>query len=116
MSFIMYGYLNMNSGEKLAQALEYITALVKQEEGNGRKLESLQLGFDIIATPTQIKGGKAKEIARSILRYVDSAYPNLNKRVVGITCNDKKRPVRDIIFTKTLKISQIDNKRLFVEE
>lgn len=115
-SNIMYGYLNMNSGEKLAKALEYIMALAKQEEDNGREIKNLQLGFDIIATPNQIKGGKAKEIARSILRYVDSAYPNLNKRVVGITDNEDRRPVRDVIFTKSLKIYQIDNKHLFVEE
>lgn len=116
MSSIMYGYLNLNSGEKLAKAIEYLSALVKQEEGNGKRLEDLQLGFDIIATPNQIKGGKAKETARAILRYVDSAFPNLKRRVVGITDNDKKRPVRDTIFTKTISIKNIDSKHLFVEE
>lgn len=116
MNLIMYGYLNLNSGEKLAKALEYIRDLVKQEEGNGRQLKDLQLGFDIIATQNQIKGAKAQEVARAILRYTDSAFPNLKRRVIGITDNDKKRPIRDIIFSKTLGIRNIDNKHLFIEE
>lgn len=55
-------------------------------------------------------------MGRYILQYVDEEYPDLKIRVVGITDDDKRRPIRDGVPTQTLTLDDIDDVHLFTLE
>jgi len=112
MQFI-YGSLYLDQEETLKYAK------VQIDEGIAKAnipLNQVSFVFDVIATPEQIKSGTAQRVARLILDYVDQNYPGLLARYVGVTDDENRRPMRDIILTRQLQLEDIDNEHLFVVE
>lgn len=109
----IYALLNLHEQGSFEQVQMQI------DEGLARFAVPLaQLGFvfDIVASPTQIQNGLAHQAAQRILAYVDQHYPDLCVRYAGITDDDLRRPMRDILLTKRLQISDVDSQHLFVIE
>lgn len=78
--------------------------------------ERIILAFDLVATPAQIASGRAREWGQHLLAYCDRHYPNLSARVVGITDDDHRRVMRDMLITRRLAEQDIDGIHLIEME
>ncbi|MBC8503893.1 MAG: hypothetical protein H8D34_03490 [Chloroflexi bacterium] len=83
---------------------------------NGLLIENLVLACDLIATPDQISDGHAQHIAGEIIQYLDSHYPDLRGRFVGISDDEHLRPMRDGVISGALALGDVDNVHQFVFE
>jgi hypothetical protein len=110
---LVYGSLYMDASESYEYAETQIDECIRTAK---IPLESIRVAFDIIATPTQIASGLAREWGRHILNYCDKEYPGLNARVVGITDDDKRRVMRDVLITRSMSGNEIDNIHLIEME
>lgn len=102
---LAYGSLYMDQVE----SFEYAETQIDETIALARvPHERIILAFDIVATPAQIASGRAQEWGQHILEYCDKEYPHLSSRVVGITDDDHRRVMRDILLTRTLAANDID--------
>lgn len=110
---LVYGSLYLGEREPYELAEQQIdTCLELALRGGAQKRVSLI--FDVVATPEQVAGGEPHQVAQHILTYVDVRYPYLDARAVGITDDDARRPMRDILLTQTLTLSAVDEQHLFI--
>ncbi len=112
----IYASLYMDQMESYEFAETQIEACIQRAGGSGTRHDQMVLGVDIVATPEQIGAGAAHGMGRYILQYVDEEYPDLKIRVVGITDDDERRPIRDGVLTQTLTLDDIDDVHLFTLE
>jgi len=120
---LCYGSLYMDALESAEYAETQIVETVRLALADaGNRLDDIGLGFDIVATPEQVQSGRPAQMARHILTYVDKTYPRLRVRVVGVTDDDKRRPIRDMILLRvlgqqpTLSMRDIDDVHIFTYE
>jgi hypothetical protein len=110
---LVYGSLYMDVGESYEYAETQVDGCITKA---GQPQEKILLAFDIVATPTQIASGRAREWGQHILDYCDQHYPKLGARVVGITDDDSRRLFRDTLITRRLTGKEIDGVHLIEME
>jgi hypothetical protein len=81
----------------------------------GGPIDQIGVGVDMIATPAQIAAGEARRLSDYLLKYMAETYPRLFARFVGITDDETRRPIADIMATQRLAESAIDDVHLFVD-
>ena len=108
-----YGFLDLDQKEAIPYIKDQIDEGIFKTDS---PLNQVGLVFDLIATPEQIQSGTAHRVAQLILDYVDQNYPGLLLRYLGITDDESRRPMRDILLTKQLQLEDVDNQHLFVIE
>ena len=57
--------------------------------------ENAILGFDIICRKEQIV--LAIDIARKLFKHIDTSYPRIYARAIGITTVEDNRPLRELL-------------------
>ncbi len=108
-----YGSLDLHNKEAIPHIKTQIDEGIRQANA---PLDQVGFVFDLLVTPEQIESGTAHRVAQLILDYVDQSYPGLLLRYVGITDDESRRPMRDILLTKQLQLEDVDNQHLFVIE
>jgi hypothetical protein len=110
---LAYGSLYMDQ----AESYEYAETQVDEIVAKARvPHELIIVAFDIVATPEQIASGRAQKWGQHILAYCDQHYPKLSARAVGITDDDHRRVMRDMLITRTLTAKDIDGIHLIEME
>lgn len=110
---LVYGSLYMDQAESYEFAETQIDDCIAAAK---MPQEKIILAFDIVATPAQIASGRAREWGQHILDYCDKHYPKLSARAVGITDDDHRRVMRDMLITQQLAESDIDGIHLIEME
>ncbi len=110
---LVYGSLYMDRSESFEFAEKQIDECIAKAPA---PLGKVLLAFDIVATPTQIASGLARQWGQHILDYCDQHYPQLSARVVGITDDDQRRVMRDTLITQKLTEKEIDGVHLIEME
>ncbi len=109
---VAYVSLYMDAAESFEYAEMQVDGAIRQILQEGGDLSTTAVLCDVVATPEQIRGGAATNVARHILAYVDQNYPTLKTRIVGITDDDNRRLIRDLVLTGRLKKTDIDGVHL----
>lgn len=110
---LAYGSLYMDQAESYEYAETQIDECITAARVPH---ERIILAFDIVATPAQMASRRAKEWGQHILQYCDQHYPNLSARAVGITDDDHRRVMRDLLITHTLSEKDVDGIHLIEME
>jgi len=110
---LVYGSLYMDQAESFEFAETQIDDCIAKANS---PYEKIILAFDIVATPAQITSGRAREWGQRILKYCDQHYSHLSARAVGITDDDQRRVMRDMLITQRIKESDIDGIHLIEME
>jgi len=96
---LIYGALYMDVGEGFwEEAKIQIDLCINHSIKTGYILEDTAVGFDLIATKSQVEKGLARQMGQHIYDYVDREYPNLKSRSVGVTIDENNRPIRDSLI------------------
>lgn len=110
---LAYGCLYMDTGEGSWEFAEtQINSCIQKVAFKKlrKRFDLIILGFDIIATKEQIRGGAPNAIADRLLAYVDEKYPTLHARAIGITHLDEPRPVRNLVLNfSDQQMKQLDD-------
>ena len=113
----LYGSLYMDAQESWEYAEMQIDEMIEQVTRQSASLAQVFIFFDIVATQKQLKTGAAHQIARHLLSYIDTDYPDVRGRMIGITDDDDRRPMRDIFILEEnagLTENDIDGVHLFM--
>lgn len=110
---LAYGSLYMDQ----AESFEYAETQIDETIARARvPHDRIILAFDIVATHAQIASGRAREWGQYILNYCDQHYSTLSARAVGITDDEHRRVMRDMLITRTLTAKDIDGIHLIEME
>lgn len=112
---IAYAALYLDEKESFETAEAQVNDDIDQAAAQGRDPSDIYIAVDIIATPEQIARGVAEKYARRILHFIDTNYPQ-SGRAAGISDDDTRRPLRDLLITHTLQDADIDGQHLIVIE
>lgn len=112
---LAYVALYLDQAESIEFAELQICATIERSQ---KPITQISLLVDLVATPQQIQAGTAHRVAQQIEEYVrgEEKYDDLHLFLIGITDDDKRRPLRDTLLTRTLTESDIDGQHLFVIE
>lgn len=113
---LVYICLHLEKQESLRTVKLRMDRAIGKPLNNGLLIENLVLACDLIATPDQISDGHAQHIAGEIIQYLDSHYPDLRGRFVGISDDEHLRPMRDGVISGALALGDVDNVHQFVFE
>ena len=120
----IYGslYLDQNPPE----SYEYMETQIAELVDAARKKhvtsdDRLYLLFDFVGTRDQAfigvsKKGLAHQYTDRLFAYTEEHYPKLAYVGVGITDDDLRRPMRDIILTQKMLPSEVDGKHKHILE
>jgi hypothetical protein len=112
---IAYAALYLDEKESFETAETQINEDIDQAAAQGRDPTDIYIAVDIIATADQIARGLAEKYARRILRFIDANYPQ-SGRAAGISDDDTRRPLRDMLITHKLTDADIDGRHLIIIE
>jgi hypothetical protein len=112
---IAYSALYLDEKESFETAEAQINENIDEAAAVGKDPSDIYIAVDIIATPSQIASGVAKKYAERIMSFVDRSFPQ-SGRAIGITDDDRRRPLRDLLITHRLQDSDIDGKHLYILE
>jgi len=113
---MVYSCLHLEKQESLQTVKMRMDRAIGKPLNDGLLIENLVLACDLIATPDQITDGYAHQVAGDIIRYLDSHYPDLRGRFVGISDDEHLRPMRDGLISGALALGDVDNIHQFVLE
>ena len=113
---LVYICLHLEKKESPRTVKMRIDRAIGKPQNDGLLIENLVLACDLIATPDQITDGYAHQVAGDIIRYLDSHYPDLRGRFVGISDDEHLRPMRDGLISGALALGDVDNIHQFVFE
>lgn len=97
---LAYGNLFMDSGECSWEYAELQIDKVYKEALKKAPAEEIIIAFDLTATKSQIDADVAEKMAQRIIKYIDEKYPEVGTRLIGITADDDKRPLRDLLILR----------------
>jgi len=97
-------------------ATQQVVEFVEKTRKDGQQIQNLVVAIDITGSPDQIVRGYAEQLGHSILFALDQHYPRLRDRFVGISDDESRLPLRDLMRTGSLAWEEIDNQHLFVFE
>src|ERR1700694_436677 len=112
---IAYSALYLDEKESFETAETQINENIDAAAAEGKDPSDIYIAVDIVATPAQIASGVAKKYAERIMSYVDRSFPQ-SGRAIGITDDDTRRPLRDLLITHHLQDSDIDGTHLNILE
>jgi hypothetical protein len=112
---IAYSALYLDEKESFETAEIQINENIDEAAAVGKDPTDIYIAVDIIATPGQIASGVAKKYAERIMAFVNRTFPQ-SGRAIGITDDDRRRPLRDLLITHNLQDSDIDGKHLSILE
>ena len=112
---IAYSALFLDEKESFEIAEVQISENIDEAAAVGKDPSDIYIAVDIIATAAQIASGVAKKYAERIMAYVDRTFPQ-SGRAIGITDDDKRRPLRDLLITHHIQDSDIDGTHLSILE
>ena len=106
----------MNIGLPKQEIIRQINALVTEYVSTDQLTKNLVVAIDITCEPDLIAEGIAGQLAQAILSSLDQYYPNLRDRFVGISDDEARLPLHELMRTGKLAYEEIDNQHLFVFE
>ena len=111
---IIYHHLEMGNLQTITK--EKVVAVVEELPLQDGLIQNSVIAIDISLTVDEIDSGMALQIAQQILQEIDHYYPAIRDRFVGISDDEQKLPLRDLMLTGKLALEEIDNQHLFVFE
>jgi hypothetical protein len=113
---LIHHHLVLDLNRPTQDATQQVVELVEETLEDGQKVQNLVIVIDITSSPDLVIKGHAKRLAQSVLSTLDQQYPGLRDRFVGISDDERRLPLRDLMRTGALAWEEIDNQHLFVFE
>lgn len=101
----------LDEKESFETAESQINENIDEAAEVGKDPSDIYFAVDIIATSGQIASGVAKKYTERIMAIVDRSFPQ-SGRALGITDDDKHRPLRDLLSIRHSQDSDIDGKHV----
>jgi hypothetical protein len=108
---IAYIGLHLDQVEMIDDAETLVAELLA---ATARPLAEIALLLDVIATPAQVAEGTAGALARHLIAFADTAYPDLHSRLVGVTDQERVCPARDGFVLRSLDWTALNGRQRFI--
>jgi len=113
---LIHRHLKLDLTASLDDAKSQLVQIMEGVVIQDHLIQNLVMAIDISLPVKQIDSETAKQLAQKILLSIDHNLPSVRDRFVGISDDEKRLPLRDLLCTGVLAWEEIDNIHLYVFE
>ena len=113
---LLHHHLKLDRDKPFQEAVQQVSGQIEKSLESRQLVQNLVVAIDITCSPDLIADEFAEQFVQSIFTALDQQYPGLRDRFAGISDDEKRLPLRDLMSTGELAWDELDNTHLLVYE